>query len=62
MLLPLCRTQNRVIAEYSLRDLRKPMGIATFTVADALPAKVRAGLPTIEARLREWPDGAVIGV
>ncbi len=47
--LVLRRRQNRVIAEYTLRDLRKPMGIATFTLADALPEEVRAGLPTIEA-------------
>ncbi|MGD9938105.1 MAG: hypothetical protein AB7S61_11625 [Methanoregulaceae archaeon] len=45
--------QNRVIAEYTLRDLRKPMGIATFTLADALPKEVRAGLPTMETWLRE---------
>ena len=54
--LVLCRTQNRVIAEYTLRDVRKPMGVATFTLADALPEEIRAGLPTIEeieARLRE---------
>ncbi len=46
--LVLCRTQNRVIAEYTLRDVRKPMGVATFTLADALPEEIRAGLPTIE--------------
>ncbi len=54
--LVLCRTQNRVIAEYTLRDVRKPMGVATFTLADALPEEIRAGLPTIEeieARLRK---------
>ena len=52
----LCRTQNRVIAEYTLRDAREPMGVATFTLADALPEELRAGLPTIEeieARLRK---------
>ena len=54
--LVLCRTQNRVIAEYTLRDIRKPMGVATFTLADALPEEIRGDLPTIEeieARLGE---------
>jgi len=46
--LVLCRTQNRVIAEYTLRDIRKPMGVATFTLADALPEEIRGELPTIE--------------
>jgi hypothetical protein len=47
--LVLCRTPNRVIAEDTLRDVRKPMGVATFTLADALPEELRAGLPTLEA-------------
>ena len=46
--LVLCRTQNRVIAEYTLRDIRKPMGVAAFTLADALPEEIRGDLPTIE--------------
>ncbi len=46
--LVLCRTQNRVIAEYTLRDIHKPMGVATFTFADALPEEIRGDVPTIE--------------
>ena len=42
-----------MIAEYTLRDLQKPMGIAPVTLADALPKEVRAGLPTMETWLRE---------
>ncbi len=54
--LVLCRTQNRVIAEHTLRDIRKPMGVATFTLADVLPEEIRGDLPTIkeiEAHLGE---------
>ena len=29
------------------------MGIATFTLADALPEEIRAGLPTIE-EIEAW--------
>jgi hypothetical protein len=52
----LCKTQNRLIAEYSLRDLHRPMGAATYRLARALPAELQGSLPTIEdleARLRE---------
>lgn len=46
--LVLCKNRNRVIAEYALRDVGKPMGIATYRLTEALPAALQAGLPTIE--------------
>jgi hypothetical protein len=52
----LCKTQNRVIAEYALRDLHKPMGAATYRLAQTLPAALQENLPTtedLEARLGE---------
>jgi hypothetical protein len=52
----LCKTQNRLIAEYALRDLHKPMGAATYRLAHTLPANLQGSLPTIEdleARLGE---------
>ncbi len=44
----LCRTQNRVVAEYAMRDLQKPLGVATYQLRDALPDSVQASLPSIE--------------
>jgi predicted nuclease of restriction endonuclease-like (RecB) superfamily len=55
----LCRTQNRIVAEYALRDVNKPMGIATY-LTEALPAELRGSLPTIEqieAELADLPSG-----
>jgi predicted nuclease of restriction endonuclease-like (RecB) superfamily len=52
----LCKTQNRLIAEYALRDLHKPMGAATYRLAHTLPANLQGSLPAIEdleARLGE---------
>ena len=52
----LCKTQNRLIAEYALRDWHKPMGAATYRLAHTLPANLQGSLPTIEdleARLGE---------
>ncbi len=44
----LCKTKNRVIAEYALRDLNKPMGISTYKLKRALAEGMRRNLPTIE--------------
>ena len=44
----LCKTRNRVIAEYALRDTTKPMRIATYELTQALPEHLKASLPTIE--------------
>lgn len=46
--LMLCRKQNRLVAEYALRDMAKPMGIAEFRLVKSVPKDLAAGLPTIE--------------
>jgi len=52
----LCKTRNRLIAEYALRDMQAPVGVATYRLTDALPESLRGSLPRIEeleATLRE---------
>jgi predicted nuclease of restriction endonuclease-like (RecB) superfamily len=44
----LCKTRNQVIAEYAVRDLAKPLGIAEFRHLHELPARWKGTLPTIE--------------
>jgi len=44
----LCKTRNRLVAEYALRDQHAPMGIATYRLAQALPETLKLGLPDIE--------------
>ena len=44
----LCKTHDRPVAEYALRDQRAPMGIATYRVAQTLPEALKPGLPDIE--------------
>ena len=54
----LCKTKNRVIAEYALRDANKPMGVAEYELVRALPAQLETNLPSIarlEAELKESP-------
>ncbi len=44
----LCKTKDRFVAEYALRDINKPIGIAEYRLAESLPEKLRGSLPTIE--------------
>lgn len=44
----LCKTRNRVIAEYALRDLNKPIGVAEYQLVAALPEDLKTSLPSIE--------------
>lgn len=44
----LCRTRNRTIAEYALRDMHAPLGIASYRLTEALPAALQGNLPSIE--------------
>jgi len=49
----LCKSQNRVVAEYALRDTNKPIGIAEYQVVAALPEELQMNLPSIERIERE---------
>jgi predicted nuclease of restriction endonuclease-like (RecB) superfamily len=46
--LVLCRDRNNLVAEYALRDLGKPIGIARYALAGTLPEALKASLPTVE--------------
>lgn len=43
----LCEKKDRIIAEYALRDVNKPMGISEYELGKALPTAIRSILPTI---------------
>ena len=44
----LCKTRNRIVAKYALRDMNKPMGVSTYQLMHALPENLRSSLPSIE--------------
>ncbi len=44
----LCKSKNNVLAEYALRDMTKPIGLAEYRLEDALPENLKTALPTIE--------------
>jgi predicted nuclease of restriction endonuclease-like (RecB) superfamily len=62
----LCREKNRVVVEYALRDLKKPIGVAGWEtkLVEKLPKALAGSLPTveeIEAELSGTPRRKVKG-
>jgi predicted nuclease of restriction endonuclease-like (RecB) superfamily len=52
----LCKTKNKVTAEYALANLHNPMGVATYQTTEALPEDLQDKLPALSelaARLEE---------
>lgn len=49
----LCQQHNRVLAEYALRGIDKPIGVSSFELTRALPTELSSSLPSIEAIERE---------
>lgn len=45
----LCKSKNKIVAEYALGDKSQPMGIAEYKLLDFLPAELQTSLPSIEA-------------
>ena len=52
----LCKSKNRVVAEYALRDTNKPMGVAEYQLVEALPKALEANLPSVEQIERELEE------
>jgi predicted nuclease of restriction endonuclease-like (RecB) superfamily len=53
----LCKSKNKVVAEYALSDKSQPMGIAEYKLQQALPAELETDLPSIEQIERELQPG-----
>jgi predicted nuclease of restriction endonuclease-like (RecB) superfamily len=45
----LCRSNNRVIAEYALRDMTKPIGVSGYVtkLVDSLPKALKGAVPSV---------------
>ncbi len=50
----LCQNKNRVVAEYALRDVNKPMGISEIQLTSHLPDELRKDLPSSEEMEAEF--------
>lgn len=46
----LCKSKDKVVAEYAIQDIRKPMGVSTFELrsTEELPSPLQGSLPSVE--------------
>ena len=44
----LCKSKNDLVAEYSLRDMSKPIGISEYKITSNLPEELEKQLPSVE--------------
>ncbi|MER2526650.1 MAG: DUF1016 domain-containing protein, partial [Candidatus Competibacter denitrificans] len=49
----LCKSKNKVVAEYALRDNTQPIGVAEYQLLASLPPELQTSLPSIEQIERE---------
>jgi predicted nuclease of restriction endonuclease-like (RecB) superfamily len=44
----LCKDKNRLVAEYALKDIAKPVGISEYRLIESIPEDLQGDLPSIE--------------
>ena len=42
----LCKTKSKVVAEYALRDTKKPIGVSAYKITESLPKNLKGELPS----------------
>lgn len=52
----LCKSKNKVVAEYAMRDKSQPLGVAEYQLVESLPPELQTSLPSIEQIERELAD------
>ena len=54
----LCKGKDKVVAEYALSDIHKPMGVSKYELTQSLPEELKSSLPTIEQIEAELQQGS----
>lgn len=49
----LCKSKDKALAEYALKDLNKPMGVSEYQLIESLPQDLGKSLPSIEELEKE---------
>lgn len=44
----LCKSKNKIVAEYALRGMKAPIGISEYILSKAIPKEFKSSLPTVE--------------
>lgn len=45
----ICKERNKVVAEYALRGISKPIGVSEYELTEKIPASLKGKLPTTKA-------------
>lgn len=56
----LCKTKNKVVAEYALRDKSQAIGVAEYQLVESLPPELQTSLPSIEQIENELMNGETV--
>ncbi|CAM3403983.1 PDDEXK nuclease domain-containing protein [Legionella longbeachae] len=54
----LCKSKNKVIAEYALRNISAPIGVSEYTLSKSIPTDLKGSLPTVEEVEAELNESA----
>jgi len=49
----LCKSKDKIIVEYALRDIKKPIGVSEYRLTNILPDNLKDSLPNIEELEKE---------
>ncbi len=44
----LCKSKNKVVAEYALRNISAPIGVSEYIFSKSIPTDLKGSLPTVE--------------
>ncbi len=50
----ICKNRDKLVAEYALSDIHKPIGVSQYKLRHSLPKDLKSSLPTIEEIEREF--------
>ena len=52
----LCKSKNKIIAEYALKSISKPIGVSEYTITQVISEELRSTLPTIEELQEQFKE------
>lgn len=52
----ICKSKNKIIAEYALSDINKPIGVSEYKLIKSLPENLKSNLPSIEDIEHEFTE------
>lgn len=53
----LCKSKDKLVAEYALSDIHKPIGVSEYQLTQSLPDDLKPSLPSVEDIERELEGG-----